>query len=171
MRFWLFFLLSGCATSSLDSAIITANTVKHVILAADPIVAPVYTAIASDKLAASNGDLSAYKEQMAAADALVAAMAVAKNAAQIYWVAVSQWQAAADGGGLTKGAAACLEGAITDLAHAIVSAPGGTPFYGALIVLAGELHAQAAGASCVVPEAPQPPATPTPTPTPVTEVH
>jgi len=160
---------AACATApSLDTAIILSNTAKHVIEAADQVITPVYVAAAVEARQKAGADNAAYAEAMTPYDVAARTLKEVQQDARIYWLAVSQWQAAeANGGDMVSAMAACLALSVQHLGEAVVSIQHGGPrLYGALSAVAGDLRLMSGGGACTAaskPSGPAPVATPPPT--------
>lgn len=153
MRRVMLMLLATAATAcasgpSLQSAVDLHNTYKHIVETADSFVAPLYDNAERVAGATFRDDEPAYMRAMQPYAAALNAMQVARQGEQLMQLAVSQWQAGADDGGMTKEVAACVAMALEDLAPKLAALPGGELWLGATGVLAMQIAKLAQGAAC-----------------------
>ncbi len=156
MRFAMLAILWGataCASAPpLSQAIVTHNTVKHVVQAADQVLAPLYRQAAEEADHRFPDDEVAFAQEMSVWDEMLVALTEAKRLEQAMHLAVDQWQAGADDGHMTRETAACAGDVLRVLGqHAVsIDSQVGNWVYATALTLSFQLTQLADGTACTV---------------------
>lgn len=157
MRWVMVMLLAAASTAcasgpSLQQATSLHNTYKHLVQDADGFVAPLFDNAERVIASTYRNDDAAYARAMEPFNQALNALGVAKRGEQLLQLAISQWQAGLDDGGMVKEVAACGAQSVGALAPQLASLPGGAVWYGAVGFLADQLERLADGRPCATPE-------------------
>jgi len=156
MRFVMLAILLGgtaCASGpSLSQAIMVHNSTKHIVLAADQVLAPMYRQAAEEADHRFPDDEESYKQEMSTWDAMLEALRDAKLLEQEMHLAVDQWQVGADDGRMTRETAACAGNTLKALGNYAVSLDNqvGNWVYASALTLSFQLTQLADGTACPV---------------------
>lgn len=143
---------SACASGpSLQSAIGIHNQTKHVLEAADVVWAPVYADATRRADAAHQDDDKAYREAMEPYTVVNAFINAARQIEQAMYLAIEQWQAGTDDGGMLHEVAACGVDDLRGMSTALESVPAGAPLAAVSDMLAAQVSLLANGAVCKTP--------------------